>query len=366
VLIALSVAAVARSAIAAGESGEAEALIRQGVQLRIQGKPERALPFFEKAYQTSRTPRTAAQLGLVELDLGYYVEAERYLAEGLAAPDHPWIAKNQATLKRQLATAKANIGEVVVSGTPAGAEVWLNGNLAGRIPLAAPIRLAKGRVDIQLRAPGYEPAEDSANIVGGKREQRSYALSPTPVAAGQTTTPVGGTPPAGTATAISLAPGAVPSVGAGAWSSPATTPSATIATAPAPTANGTRARRPIAWIVGAAAIGALAFGTVEAFNAVSKKNAFNDHTGYVGGVLVNDCGTASLSSACKPLKDSYDQALTLSIVGFVAAGVLASAASVWFLHSPGQNGSADQATSARALACVPDPADRALTCSLRF
>ena len=61
VLIAMSAAAVAQSAIAAGESGEAEALIRQGVQLRIQGKPERALPFFEKAYQTSRTPRTAAQ-----------------------------------------------------------------------------------------------------------------------------------------------------------------------------------------------------------------------------------------------------------------------------------------------------------------
>ena len=69
----------------AGESGEAESLIRQGVELRSQKKDERALPLFEKAYQISRSPRTAGQLGLVEMALGYFVDAEKYL-EGL--PQH--------------------------------------------------------------------------------------------------------------------------------------------------------------------------------------------------------------------------------------------------------------------------------------
>jgi len=49
----------------AGEAGEAEALIRQGVELRAQKKDERALPLFEKAYQISRSrsPPVARRAG---------------------------------------------------------------------------------------------------------------------------------------------------------------------------------------------------------------------------------------------------------------------------------------------------------------
>ncbi len=164
------VASWTRGARAAGESGEAEALIRQGVELRSQGKDERALPLFEKAYQLSRTPRTAGQLGLVEMALGYYVDAERYLGEAVSSPDHPWVAKNLATLKSQLATAKGMIGELAISGEPMGAEVWVNGKQVGRLPLPAPIRLDKGRAEIQIRAAGYVATSDTVAITGGKRE----------------------------------------------------------------------------------------------------------------------------------------------------------------------------------------------------
>ena len=87
------------------------------------------------------------------------------------------------------------------------------------------------------------------------------------------------------------------------------------------------------------AIGALAFGTAEAFNAASKRDAFNNHTGTMGGVAFQDCGTANLSPGCKPLKDAYDQALTLSVVGFAAAGALAATSAVLFvLSSPEHQG----------------------------
>src|SRR3982750_4525321 len=160
----------------AGDSAEAEALIRQGVELRAQKKDERALPMFEKAYQVSRSPRTAGQLGLVEMALGYFVDAEKYLGEAVASPDHPWVAKNLATLKAQLATAKSQIGELYIIGEPAGAEVVVNGKSVGRLPLSAPVRLDKGRVDLQVRATGYLPASDTVTMVGGKREDRSYRL----------------------------------------------------------------------------------------------------------------------------------------------------------------------------------------------
>src|SRR5262249_49377570 len=127
----------------AGDSAEAEALIRQGVELRSQKKDERALPLFEKAYQISRSPRAAGQLGLVEMALGYFVDAERYLGEAVSSPDHPWVAKNLPTLKAQLAAAKGQIGELFIVGEPAGAEVLVNGKSVGKLPLAAPIRLDK-------------------------------------------------------------------------------------------------------------------------------------------------------------------------------------------------------------------------------
>jgi len=160
----------------AGDSAEAEALIRQGVELRAQKKDERALPLFEKAYQISRSPRTAGQLGLVEMALGYFVDAEKYLSEAVASPDHPWVAKNLPTLKAQLATAKSQIGELYIIGEPAGAEVVVNGKSVGRLPLPGPVRLDKGRVDVQVRAAGYVSSSDSVTMVGGKREDRSYRL----------------------------------------------------------------------------------------------------------------------------------------------------------------------------------------------
>src|SRR5262245_63205618 len=174
----------------AGDSAEAESLIRQGVELRAQKKDERALPLFEKAYQVSRSPRTAGQLGLVEMALGYFVDADKYLSEALASPDHPWVAKNLATLKAQLATAKSQIGELYIVGDPNGAEVLVNGKAVGRLPLSTPIRLDKGRAEVQVRAPGYVATTDTLTMVGGKREDRSYRLQREAVAVAPPPAPV--------------------------------------------------------------------------------------------------------------------------------------------------------------------------------
>jgi hypothetical protein len=189
-----------------------------------------------------------------------------------------------------------------------------------------------------VRASGYETARDTVIIVGGKREQRTYTLAREAVAA-----------------EVSLTPPA-----------PDPGPAAALGAAATPPAGHDRARI-AAWVTGGAALGALAFGTAEAFNAAGKRDTFNDHTTIIGGVAYHDCGTAKLSPACKSLKDDYDQALTLTIVGFVATGVLAAASSVLFvLSSSGHAGAGEHDGGARALTCIPDPVTRGLGCSLRF
>src|SRR4051812_16035681 len=79
----------------AADPTEIEDLIRQGNDLRRAGKDERALPLLRKAYDLAGTPRTAAQLGLVEVALGYRLEAERHLSESLASPRDVWVRKNR-------------------------------------------------------------------------------------------------------------------------------------------------------------------------------------------------------------------------------------------------------------------------------
>ena len=172
----------ARAATATEEEQQAEALIREGVQLRGQDQTARALPLFEKAYRLARTPRTAGQLGLCELELGSYAEAELYLSEALATPNHPWIAKNRTTLKRQLDAARANVGELSLTVSPSTAEVLLDKKPTDKVGLGVPVHLRKGAVELEITAPGYQPVRQIVTIVAGKRTEHSYALVPLPLA----------------------------------------------------------------------------------------------------------------------------------------------------------------------------------------
>jgi len=190
-------------------------------------------------------------------------------------------------------------------------------------------------VELEITASGYQPVRQIITIVAGKRIEHSFALVPLPTA------PLAQADPA---------------------------PAVTLATSqPSPEAGESDPRRTAAWITGGGALVALTLGTIEALNAVSKRDDFNNHTSVVGGMTLPDCTTVSLAPQCKPLKDAYDRALTLSVVGFVTAGALAAASSVLFvLSSSGHVSNPERAGAAPRVACVPDLGVRGLGCSLRF
>src|SRR4051812_2423486 len=77
----------------AADAAEVEALIAKGNELRRARTPGPALPYFQKAYELARTPRTTGQLGLAELDAGYPVEAEEHLAAALQSTNDRSIAR---------------------------------------------------------------------------------------------------------------------------------------------------------------------------------------------------------------------------------------------------------------------------------
>jgi hypothetical protein len=328
---------------------EAEALIRQGTELRRQSQDARALPLFERAYAVARNPRTAAQLGLVKMALGYWVDAERLLDEALASPDHPWIARNVAALQQARAGARENIGELVVTG-PTGAEVLINGRPVGKLPLTEALRVDKGLVEIQVRAPLHVPVTQTLKV--GGREVRNVTVER-----------LRETPPAATAPPVTASPSppeSVPGVPvvapAGATGMPDGDGNAG---ADADKPGGSSVRRPMAWTAAAGAVVGLTLGIVETVVASNRIGDFNGHT---GASHAPDCATDQLTDACRALRDDADRARLLAIVGYAGAVVLAATSAALFVVSPRSPARSSGAT----LACAPSLAAPGAMCRLTF
>jgi hypothetical protein len=60
----------------------------------VQGHDERPVPLLRQAYEIARSARTAGQLGLAEMALGYWISAAGHLDEALAEESSLWVEKN--------------------------------------------------------------------------------------------------------------------------------------------------------------------------------------------------------------------------------------------------------------------------------
>lgn len=162
----------------ASDASRAEDLIRRANDLRRRGQDPEAFPLFQEAYRIAHSPRTAAQLGLVELSLSYWVESERHLAEALATTNNGWVDRNRKVLEESLSSARAHLGTVIVDGSPTGAEVRVNDTVAGNLPLAAPIRVVEGQVAIDVQASGYQRESRTVVVTAKTTQHLSFQLVP--------------------------------------------------------------------------------------------------------------------------------------------------------------------------------------------
>jgi hypothetical protein len=289
-----------------------ESLLSEGIALRRDGKDHRALPLFQRAHDLASTSRTAAQLGLVEMQLGYWVRAERHLMEALSSPRDPWIFRNRPELESALQRTKAAIGELTVGGAPAGAEVMVNGVLVGRLPLAGPSRVGEGPVKVDVRAAGFEPDRRQFTIQGGERRSLQVVLA-------------------------KLDAGSAASKVEGEISKPAqVTPSRPDAWL-----------RPSAWLAATAAGVATGLGTWQLLAWREERDRFNDRRVPVVDAmgmsqLVRDCGAKENDHGgpqCDALYNDMNRARNRAILGYATGGVLAAGALTLFLLSRSGEGS---------------------------
>jgi hypothetical protein len=310
---ALGLSILSAAAGAHGDPAVVEDLIRKGNEHRTKGEDQWALPLFQKAYDIERSPRTAAQLGLVEAALGYWLASERHLQEALTSTRNPWLLRFEKQIRTTLAHVQASIGEVMVTGSPHGAEVLVNGQPAGVIPLGQPVRVGEGAVQVTLRAPGHKESSSHAKVSGGQRVTVTVDLeraSPGPAAA-PTTSKAKPVPTAGEGVTERQNTG-----------QPAREPD---------TGSQPFWVRPASWVAAVGAVAALGVGAYGLQTQRTKGEAFDNYT---GGSPTKICGASRPDKGGPACKSLYDQAQTgqrLMIGGFAVGGARAAASIVGFV-----------------------------------
>jgi hypothetical protein len=332
VAVSICVAVVAASGPVWADAAEVEALIAKGNELRRAGTPGPALPYFQKAYQLARTPRTSGQLGLAELAAGYPVEAAEHLAAALETPNDPSIAKFQQMLADALTRARSQIGELAIQGGPAGAEVVINGRTVGTLPLASPVKLPARSAEVLVRAPGHTERRELVPIAPGQRHALTVNLEmiekpPEQPAVITILTP----PPAPTSAPAARAPAAT-----------------AVERRPADGGSTDSGLRTAAWAFGGGALAAAGAGL--ALNLASNSNgaAFDASCKRVGGEIVSD-GPLS-EGQCRDHYDDWESYRLWSIVGYATGAALAVTSAVLFVMS---RPTPAAATASARLTCAP-------------
>jgi len=346
--VGLSSAAVAPRALWAADNGDpakAEDLIRQANDLRRRGRDGQALPLYRKAYEIARSARTAGQLGLAEMALGYWLAAEGHLDEALAESRNPWVEKTRSVLEQAQKVAQSHLAELKVEGQPGGAEVLINGAVVGTLPLQSPLRLNEGRINLEVRAPGRRSMTTTLTLAGRASERVQVALEREEKAdLGAAATP-------SRTMMVSPGPsgGAADATGGGA-SAPRRTGGAGPNEPPVGEAGGAGARasddevptwrRVLAWsLLGGAAV-AGGIGIWQHLGSQDAQHSF-DAIPTCGASLPNRGG-----AQCQAYYEDFDSKRTAAYVGYGVAGVLAAGAITMFIVNASSAPSGNAASAA--------------------
>ena len=350
--LAAAVAVCLASATVMGQTADPEVLIRDGVALRKQGEDAKAHGYFQRAYDIARTPRTAAQLGLCDLAVGRWLEAEVHLTESLDSSD-PWVSNQRTALEQGRSRARAKLGKVIVTGVGPGATVTATGRPPTKLPDDGQVWVSPGSVHLKLEAPGYRSVDQDVVVAEGKRAIVEVQMPP-----------VRKDPPARLEQREEAPSRPTHEV---ASSDDASAPPA----AEPPRRNDRRRhsddnawRTPVIWTAASLGVAMLGFGIYETLEYNSRIDAFNDPK---RPMLCGDSGGAIAGGPdCQRLATEGDRAKTLAIVGYVGAGVLGVTALVVGLATGSSSGN-DVASS--SMSCTPAQGggmQAGVRCALRF
>jgi hypothetical protein len=287
-------------------------------------------------------------MALAEQALGRWIDAEAHLAEALQRTGDPWIARNRTLLEQALGEIRQHVGSLELSGGTPGAEVRVNGRVAGKMPLDGPLRVEAGSVSLEVRATGYLPVVRTINVPANGLAREPITLVAVSVPPGVRAVPEIA-PPAQVSADQAGAGAAAPGVAEPAKSKP----------------GASQIKRPLGIALGIAGIGALGVGVGFHLLRQSRASDFNRDC-MINAMTGAISGTPGVN--CQSRYDGVQQARDVAIVGYVAAPILLGvAAYALFSSSHAESSPADHRAASHPLrfACAPSAAP-AITCAATF
>ena len=332
---------------------------QEGVKYYDQKKYDDARAAFLQAYALKKHPAVLLNLAQSELHSGHEADAAKHFSKFLRDAKESSPAE-KADAQKGLDAAKSKVAEINLRVSQSGAEVFIDNTSQGKAPLAGPIYLKPGNHTLEARKNGKAGTvnvnaaagvTNTVNITIGAPPTTMSGAGAAPPPAGAAP-PMGGGPPAGpTGPATGAPPPGGPGQAGGGFKMDT---------------GGERqpfldwaAHNKLAWVgggitlvglgagIGFAVASHSAYGSAD--NVANQIKAHASADGIPTAGLCNNAAYAApgqkYAGACQQYQDNVntgDTDKTLSVVGFVLAGVAAGGTVVYYFvdskKKPAQEG----------------------------
>jgi tetratricopeptide (TPR) repeat protein len=178
-LVSTSAAAEANT-VSAEDAAEGARLFDQGLAAFEAGDMPTALDELARAHARAPNYRSAALLGQVELELGHYVGAATHLDESVRLFPQGTDVEGFGRVMDGLTEARRHVCTLRVQSPTRGAELWLDGERQGALPLDRDLFVAPGTHRVELRAPGFASRAQQEELPRGAIRDLRLQLDPLP------------------------------------------------------------------------------------------------------------------------------------------------------------------------------------------
>lgn len=160
----------------AEQKQEAARRFEHGIKLYEEGDYALALAEFERVYELVPDYRVLYNIGQMNMQLGRYARALRILREYVSRGGDELPPDRRGAVQADLRLLETRTATLDLDVQPAGAEIWLDGVLVGRSPLAEPLVVDVGQRTVQVRVRGYVARTQTVTLAGGDRREVSVVL----------------------------------------------------------------------------------------------------------------------------------------------------------------------------------------------
>jgi tetratricopeptide (TPR) repeat protein len=156
---------------------QAAARFERGVELYGEGNLDAALVQFERAYELIPNYRVLYNLAQIQAERHEYVAAlslyQRYLEQG--GDQVPAARRDES--RAQIESLREHVAELWVESDVEGAKLFVDDELVGELPLAAPISIDAGVRHVRLDKSGFVPVFRKLKVAGGDRPRLRIPLA---------------------------------------------------------------------------------------------------------------------------------------------------------------------------------------------